>query len=42
MNENTNYLDKVNHYNQILKKYFGYDKLKDKQAEIIYNVSCVN
>jgi RecQ family ATP-dependent DNA helicase len=29
---------KFDHYNQYLKKYFGYNKLKDKQYEIIYNI----
>jgi RecQ family ATP-dependent DNA helicase len=38
MNESNDYIDKVNDYNRLLKENFGYDKLKNKQAEIIYNV----
>ncbi len=38
MNKSNDYIDKVNEYNRILKESFGYNKLKDKQADIIYNV----
>ena len=30
------FIEKCNVYNDVLKQYFGYSKLKDKQAEIIY------
>jgi len=38
LNYDNDYLEKTEKYNKILKKYFGYDKLKDKQSEIIYNI----
>jgi ATP-dependent DNA helicase RecQ len=35
---NTEKLARFNNYNTYLKKYFGYDQLKDKQFEIIDNI----
>ena len=32
------FTEKCKLYNDVLKKYFGYSKLKDKQSEIIYNL----
>ena len=31
-------IEKCKVYNEVLKQYFGYSKLKDKQVEIIYNL----
>ncbi|VVU94970.1 RQC domain [seawater metagenome] len=38
MNQSDNYVKKCQHYNEVLNEYFGYAALKDKQAEIIYNL----
>ena len=32
------FIEKCSVYNDVLKQYFGYSKLKDKQSEIIYNL----
>ena len=35
---NNDYINKVSIYNKVLEKHYGYAELKDKQAEIIYNL----